>query len=296
VLVNWAWESDALTAVRGNLGGTDLRAVAKPAAAAGAPAAAAEPAARDGGGTGTAPRPGAGVGALWGLFGLGWLLLAGMIAAILWLLVPACGLRPAFLPSFCPAPEAEVPAALAETRVLEDEIARLLLTLADADRACQPPPPPPPPPPPAAPAPTALPPVPVPQQSEIDRRLNAAGAQRGLLQFSLAWNSRSDLDLHVTCPNGRTINYRSRANCGGRLDVDMNAGAGRSSSPVENVYFDAPGAGRYRLRVNLFGSANRGAPEPFELQIRDGDRVQVLRGTVRPGSPDWTADHNHGGN
>jgi uncharacterized protein YfaP (DUF2135 family) len=132
--------------------------------------------------------------------------------------------------------------------------------------------------------------------SEIDRRLDDAGAVRGALTFSLAWNSESDLDLHITCPDGGRIFFGTRAACGGVLDIDMNAGPGRTTAPVENTYFADPGPGVYGIGVRLFRSATGGAPEPFQVQVRDGDRVMVLQGTVAPGSPDWAADHNHGGN
>ncbi|MCU0907602.1 MAG: hypothetical protein MUF73_09185 [Rhodobacteraceae bacterium] len=284
VLVQWAWDSDARAVVGGALAGTDPR--PRPAVA---PVA--------------APVVGTGAGAfglLWALWGLGWLILALMTAAILWLMIPACGLRGGV--SFCPAAAALAPVAPADTLRIADEIARLELRLADADRACQPQPPPAPvlpPPPVLPPAPVALPELPEPAPAPptgIDRRLDDAGAMRGELTFSLAWNSDSDLDLHITCPDGGRIFFGTRAACGGVLDIDMNAGAQRTTAPVENTYFAAPAPGVYGIGVRLFRSATGGAPEPFQVQVRDGDRVMVLQGTVSPGSPDWVADHNHGGN
>ncbi len=300
VLVMWAWTDTRLAPVRGVLSGTDARA---PAHAPPLPAMA-QPA--------VAPRATAAAPWLWGLVAAGWVLLAVLSGAILWLMIPACGLSGSFLPRHCPTPPAAVSIAEAETAVLEDEVAQLIRALADADRACQPlPPPPPPPPPPPAPPPLAPPPAPVPEPvpepvplpepiglpppappppaSEIDRRLDAAGAGRGRLTVSLAWNSRSDLDLHVTCPDGATVNFQRRRACGGVLDVDANAGQRRSNTPVENVFFANPAAGRYGLRVHLYASATGGRPEPFEVQVRDGARVEVLRGTVAPGRPTWTA-------
>jgi hypothetical protein len=290
VLVQWAWEGDALAVVGGALGGPDPRPRPAMIPAEGPVAAATGPG-------GLSPS------LLWGLWGLGWLILGLMAATILWLMIPACGLRGGFLPSFCPDPVALGPVLPSETLRIEDEIARLELRIADADRACQPQPapvaePPLPPPvfvpePPAVPAPPAPEPAP---PTEIDRRLEDAGAERGQLTVSLAWNSESDLDLHVICPDGGHIFFGTRAACGGVLDIDMNAGPQRTTAPVENTYFAAPAPGVYGIGVRLFRSATGGAPEPFQLQVRDGDRVMVLNGTVSAAAPDWAADHTQGGN
>jgi len=282
VLVQWAWESDARAAVGGALGGTDPR--PRPAVAPVATVAAAAPSV-------LAPA------LLWWLWGLGWLILALMTAAILWLMVPACGLRGGFLPSFCPVPAATSPVAPAETLRIEDEIARLEMRIADADRACQPQPVPVLAPPPAAlPDLPAAPPLAPAPPTDIDRRLDDAGAARGELTISLAWNSESDLDLHVTCPDGGRIFYGARRACGGVLDIDMNAGGTRAVAPVENTYFAAPAPGVYGIRVQLFRSVTGGAPESFAVQVRDGDQVTVLRGTVSSDQANWLAEHEHGSN
>jgi hypothetical protein len=285
VLVGWAWASDARHAVRGALTGADARTATRARLAA---AAAAGPAAMA-----AAPMPSRPVerdGLSTWIAWLGWLLLALMLASILWLVLTACGLRG--VASFCPAPPPERTPSLAIAAVLRDEISEIERRIAAADRACQPEIvqpivlPPPPVAPPLAPDPAPAP------ASEIDRRLDRAGARRGDLSFSLAWNSRSDLDLHVTCPDGQTISYRRRQACSGELDVDANAGR-TTPTPVENVVFDGPRGGGYRLRVHLY--AGRGASEPFELQVREGDRVQTFRGTVAPGNADWTTTYGAGG-
>jgi hypothetical protein len=98
----------------------------------------------------------------------------------------------------------------------------------------------------------------------------------------------------VTCPGGSTINYRTRSNCGGQLDVDM--GPRREPNPVENVYYGRSGGGTYRIRVNLYKSDIGGRDENFVLQIRDRGRVQVLEGSVGRRSANWTYDYTPGGN
>jgi hypothetical protein len=76
-------------------------------------------------------------------------------------------------------------------------------------------------------------------EDEVVERLQEAGAQFGDPQFSLAWNNRNDLDLHVIDPAGNHIWYRQRTSpTGGELDVDANADQLRTTErPVENIYW-----------------------------------------------------------
>lgn len=287
VLVNWARVLDQQHSVRGALTGADRR-TPKPKriAAATGVAAATVPAS-------TQSRTAA---AIWPyLWWLGWFILGLIIAAILYLLIPACGLRGTSLFSYCQAPVAPISANDAETRSLEDQIARMERQLAIADRACQPPAPVvlPPPPPPPPPKPKKA------QQTEIDRRLARAGAKRGDLSFSLAWNSRLDLDLHVTCPTGKRIWARTRATCRGVLDVDANQTNGRTGGigprarmdPVENTYFKKPIPGNYKIMVRHYQTRTPNIPQKFTLQIRDGSKIKTLHGSVSPRKRDWTYNY-----
>ncbi|ARC88616.1 hypothetical protein [Rhodovulum sp. MB263] len=277
VLVNWAWTGDRQRSERGLLTGAARSMPAAPAPAGTAPA------------TGTAPiqtmapaspRPGI---ALWPLLlWLGWLILALMLAAILALLVPACGLRGLGALSFCPAPLPEASEADASTLILQDRIDRIERQIAIADRACQPAPPSPPPPP-AAPV----------EESRYDRALEDAGARRGDLNFSLFWNGPSDIDLAVTCPTGGKIWYRAKNVCNGRLDVDSNVDRIRPD-PVENIYFEGPAAGNYRATVTLFKDRTHG-PDSFRLLIRDADSEVLKEGTLSRQGESWTTTINYPG-
>lgn len=291
VLINWAWTDDQATKVRGTLVGADTRQSAQPRREA------AQVAAMGAGAAATPPTAARGSGALWAwLYWLGWVLLAALLTAISYLMLPACGLNLPGVPNTCPPPGEERLAVVAGSAVLRDEIAQLEHRLAVADRACQPPPPQ------AAIAPEPVPPAPVlppeptpelAEESEIDRRIDRDGAQLGDLTFSLAWNSRSDLDMHVTCPSGQTVAYFNRSACNGRLDIDANAG-GATDEPLENIFFNGPNGGTYSVRVHLYSSRGSGT-EPFELQIRDGDRVERIQGTVSRGSTEWRTDYTYGG-
>ena len=59
---------------------------------------------------------------------------------------------------------------------------------------------------------------------ELGRRLKAAGAMVGNLTCSLMWDDHDDLDLHCETPSGEHIFWNhKKGQCGGHLDVDMNA-------------------------------------------------------------------------
>ena len=80
----------------------------------------------------------------------------------------------------------------------------------------------------------------------LQGRLSAAGAELGALTFSLMWDNTDDLDLYVQTTTGDVISYKNRrSRCGGQLDVDMNAGASKSSTPVENCYWIQAPPGQY---------------------------------------------------
>ena len=79
---------------------------------------------------------------------------------------------------------------------------------------------------------------------DIEQRLRQQGAKSGNLQFSLSWDTKDDLDLHVITPGGREIWFQNKVSpCGGELDVDMNrSGSQLVVNPVENIVL-APGSG-----------------------------------------------------
>jgi hypothetical protein len=294
VLVNWAWVADHRPTERGRLTGVVARRRdPAPTAPAAPPRAAPIPAATVAAAPAAAEAPaGARSGLAW-LFWLGWLLLLLMLAAILYLAIAPCGLRGLGLLDHCPGPAAARSEVLDRNAQLDNRIAQLERRIGEAGRACRPVPPPPvpdfPAPAPAAPAPAT------PAPSEIDERLDRAGAQRGALSFSLAWDTIADLDLHVTCPAGATISYNNRAACNGQLDVDANVNPRLARrDPVENVFYNSVTPGSYQVRVNLYDPAVANGPVAFRLQIRDGDRVELLEGSVSPTQPNWRGSYTPG--
>lgn len=71
----------------------------------------------------------------------------------------------------------------------------------------------------------------------------------GLLRITMQWTRAGDMDLHVVPPCGSEISYRSRAACGGTLDVDD-----RITIGPENVFWSTtPAAGTYLVCATPYG-------------------------------------------
>ena len=122
---------------------------------------------------------------------------------------------------------------------------------------------------------------------EWGARLLGAGARSGAVDVSLIWNDKNDLDLHVDCPNGRTLNFTNKVECGGILDIDRNAHANAlTDQPVENiVWTSAPTCkGRCTVYVHFFRQ-HAGQPDssPFTLRIKQGAKTQYVESSVGSG-------------
>jgi hypothetical protein len=166
---------------------------------------------------------------------------------------------------------------------LRDELANIMGEVGRKRVAC--PAPPPPPPPPRAEAPKT---PPTPPPSDDRKRVEERGGKTGKLQVTLAWDDRNDLDLYIVCPSGEEINWRAanRERCGGKLDIDANNGrTPLVDNPVENVFWDDPQPGRYRILVQNY-KRNAGQQSPFRITLhQEGKPDRVVRGTARAGEP-----------
>jgi hypothetical protein len=221
---------------------------------------------------------------LWPLL---WLLFLLLLGAIYYLLLVGCAVWPGGgLFNSCPAPavaSAPPPDPLRpdreRTTTLMSELAQLEQRLSQAPRCPEPP----------RQAQIAPPPQPSPQQQEqqaqqedFDRRVAETRAREGELTVTLLWDSPSDLDLHVQCPNEKIINFAHRTVCGGQLDVDANANSrSLSPSPVENIYFAAGGwsPGTYTVFVRNHSSRGGGG-DTFKVRVKKGDQVTIHQGRV----------------
>ena len=57
--------------------------------------------------------------------------------------------------------------------------------------------------------------------------------------------------------------------------------------PIENIYFDDPMPGNYRVRVNLYNQQGGGATQPFRLRILKRGQTDNQSGTVTAGQPNY---------
>lgn len=112
----------------------------------------------------------------------------------------------------------------------------------------------------------------------IKEKVRAAGGQtEGFLRCSLAWSNYDDLDLHVVEPNNLEIYYSNRiGRSGGKLDVDENAGYGKTRKPVENIIWVNERKmleGKYVVYVNNF-HCRESVDTGFTLEIEYNGEVR----------------------
>lgn len=136
----------------------------------------------------------------------------------------------------------------------------------------------------------------------IKERVKAAGGSvEGFMRASLSWFNYDDLDLSIIEPKGKICFRNKRSSTtGGVLDVDENAGAGKTREPVENIIYKDPARikdGIYEVIVHNYAKReNRGGG--FELQfefdnkeylfsydknVRDNQKISVLKFEVKNG-------------
>lgn len=82
----------------------------------------------------------------------------------------------------------------------------------------------------------------------------------GALKITLLWSFHADIDLHVTQPNGTEIYYKRKRDdsTGGYLDVDNREGG---SGAAENIFWNDPPKGQYRVALNYFSESQSGKAE-----------------------------------
>jgi hypothetical protein len=103
----------------------------------------------------------------------------------------------------------------------------------------------------------------------VKQRVKKAGGNINAdLRVSLSWFNTDDLDLHASCPYGH-IYYGDKK---GILDVDMNAHT-VTRNPVENLAFNKPRDGVYRIYVNQYNRRNT-TDFGFSIEIEIGGRLR----------------------
>lgn len=234
-----------------------------------------------------------------------WLLFAGLMGAIYYLLLAKCdiavGPRATLLAKLginaCVSTFVTPDGAL-RRQELEERIQKAELDIARQQGDCadplptptpRPTPTPPPPAPTPSPSPSPSPTPPTPE--EVCRQLQARGVPcdpRNKLQISLSWKGKEDLDLHIVCPGGEFA-HDNRNGCGGDGYVDTNHDV-RATPPeynaIENGQWRNPPQGRYQVRVQLFD--HEGSPPrdlDYFVTIRCGQQVKTVTGRFLRSAP-----------
>lgn len=101
----------------------------------------------------------------------------------------------------------------------------------------------------------------------------------GALQVSLSWDTPTDQDLHVTDPNGETIDYTNTASAsGGLLDRDDTNGYG-----PENIYWlEFAPDGTYTVEVDDY--ENSSTPNTVYVTVNGPNQSQNYTATTQAGS------------
>jgi tRNA (guanosine-2'-O-)-methyltransferase len=102
------------------------------------------------------------------------------------------------------------------------------------------------------------------------------GVHTGPLQFAIAWDQGSDVDLNVTDPKGEVA--RAGEATQGGLSKDMDCGSTHGSchgQNLENVYAvgDRPLSGRYEVRVKLVKVTEATPPIRVRFGAKMGARI-----------------------
>lgn len=120
------------------------------------------------------------------------------------------------------------------------------------------------------------------EQEEISQEVDSIGG-KGDLKITLLWDYDADMDLHVIEPDGTHIYYGNRrpTNSRGYLDVDNTRGG---PGAAENVYWDTPNPGSYRVYVRYYSDSRGPLPADCKVvvkQVDEEDKIYDLHFTQR---------------
>ena len=121
-------------------------------------------------------------------------------------------------------------------------------------------------------------------QTEFTDRVKREGGKSGESQITLIWNNLNDLDLHLYCPSREHIYFQHpNSRCGAALDIDMNAGFGRSNRPVENIVWAnrAPARGKYAIWVKHYATQGGRNPTSFQILVKQNGKTRTFKGRLQ---------------
>ncbi len=124
-------------------------------------------------------------------------------------------------------------------------------------------------------------PAPAPGAAEAPKpggeSVNGQAVTTGNPQFTLTWDTKTDLDLHVIEPGGKEVYWEQRnGGKGGSMDVDDVDGFG-----PENIFWPEGPPGTYKWFVQYYGGFGaRNVPTRWKVRIRQNGRESVVEGTL----------------
>jgi hypothetical protein len=114
-----------------------------------------------------------------------------------------------------------------------------------------------------------------------DMAFEALFVGTGDVQVTVAWNTDSDVDLHVVDPAGEEIYWANRQSAsGGQLDLDSNAACAGDNVRNENITWAEGTApeGLYTVRVDYWSSCDASQTD-YTVLTNDGGDIHVYHGT-----------------
>lgn len=120
----------------------------------------------------------------------------------------------------------------------------------------------------------------------LGERLKQAGAKTGDIQISIMWNSRDDIDLHVSYTPGNglvdNINWINRVGrlSPGALDIDRNANSNLlTDTPVENIFWQHGSSpkGFFVVYIHFYRSWTGQNKIPVLARLKIGKNTQEIK-------------------
>lgn len=115
-----------------------------------------------------------------------------------------------------------------------------------------------------------------------EQSLRVLGVGTGDVQVSIAWNGKTDVDLHVLDPNNEEIFFGHKtAASGGRLDLDSNPACQLDNKNNENVYFpkDNSPHGDYKVLVHYYDDCGQPKSDWVVTVLVKGQPTRTFRGS-----------------
>ena len=138
------------------------------------------------------------------------------------------------------------------------------------------------------------------ENSIIEKRLTENAASFGALNFTLAWDTKDDLDLSVICPGGEKIGYGSptkQLNGCGTLDIDRNnlRVSEIVNDPIEHIFVDEVTSGDvFSLEVRRFSTnGSQTSSVDFSLIVASDHVLKEFTGSVVSLNQPWKAEFNY---